>query len=76
MGGQEIRTRRLQSAEFIDLIIIESEEFPDVAYEIKGKAMRVMIFAESGTVQFAGTFKELKRFFSEGLEIIKEWEEL
>jgi len=76
MGGQETRNRRLLSSEYNDLLMIESEEFPDVAYEIKGKAMRVMIFAESGTVQFAGTFEELRRFFREGLEVIKEWEEL
>jgi len=74
--NQQPRERYLISSQCDGRLMIESEEFPDVAYEIRGNAMRVVIVTDTGPVQFAGTFGELRRFFREGLEVIKEWEEL
>jgi len=74
--NKDIRDRALQSSKFFDRLMIDSEEFGDVAYEIRGRAMRVVIFTETGMTQFAGTFGELKRFFLEGLAVINEWEAL
>ena len=76
MKGQ-YRERALMKGAHLNNLIINSEEFNNVAYEIRGRAIQIMYWRYDGRVQtIAGTFGDMKRLAQELTEIINTWEVL
>jgi len=72
--SQQPRERELMKSEYENCLIIESEEFPNVFFEIRGKAIKATVLIDNRRVELAGTFIEMKQFARELCEVIDEWD--
>lgn len=77
MSRSHMRDRELLKTRYADKLVMESEEFNNVAYEVKDGAVNVMIFNEYGKcVHFPGRLEEIRRFAYELLDICESWREV
>lgn len=71
-----MRDKTLIKKRYQDALIVESD-FPNVAYEIRGRALNIMHWNDRNALQqIAGTFTQMKQFAAEVLMLIEAWEDV
>jgi len=68
--SQQLRERDLMRKKYERCTMIDSKEFEDTAYEIKGRAIKVMIYTDNGITQFAASMVDMRLFAREIQDII------